>query len=76
MKLAYRILAFGCLLALVTNTYKHGWSIGGFCLPAALALLLFSLSKDGGKHEVLRYCATLSIFVGLFCFVIYKTVIG
>ena len=70
MKLAYCTLGFGCLLALVTNIYKHGWSFGGFFLALALAILLFSLTTE--RKSRLRFYAALSAFGTLFCFVIYS----
>jgi len=73
MKLAYRILGFGCLLGLVTNIFKHGWSIGGFCWPLALAILLFSVATDReSTPRKLRFYTTLSVFVVLFGFVVYR----
>jgi hypothetical protein len=73
MKTAYRVLAMGCIVAMVTNLYKHGWSIGGFGMPLVLALLLLSLGTARvTRFWKFRFYAALSVFAGLLGFVIYS----
>ena len=60
---AYRTLAVGCVVGLVANVYKHGWSLSGMIWPILLSTLLFSLGTNPARRStawLVRYIVAVA----------------
>ena len=67
----YRLVGAACLLALITNVYKHGWHPSSILIGASCAALMLSLGVRPDRRTIgweIRYVLTALVFVGLATF--------
>jgi hypothetical protein len=75
MILAYRGLGVGCVVALIANVYKHGWSVSGMIWPILLSTLLFSLGTNPTRRTtawLVRYIVAFAVLLFLLGIIIYQ----
>jgi hypothetical protein len=76
--IAYRFMGFACIVGLIANVTKHGFSLSGVIWPILLSVAMFSLGvqpksalRASGKWA-LRYWCSLTLALFLFGTVVYQ----